>query len=205
MPDIHVLLRDKLWGPLSWGKLSSFFSVVSALMCFDPWVWELPSLTLLRYMALTFHTLPYLIIPTHSYRNLSLTLFHPNDFFPCPRLPNNTYPPLLYRKTCLILFHPTRSLVYHTQPVSLIPYSIFIKYPILPYPIILKLNRIDPRPKRLGSVHHQNLPRPKRPKLCCLHSQNAKIIWTGLQSHSSAKKHFFGPNLRENRKQSTLH
>ena len=64
------------------------------------------------------------------------------------------------------------------QPVSLIPYSIFIKYsyPILPYPIILKLNRIDPRPKRLGSVHHQNLPRPKRPKLCCLHSQNAEII-----------------------------
>ena len=124
-------------------------------MCFDPWVWELPSLTLLRYMALTFLTLPYLIIPTHSYHTLSLTLFHPNDFFPCPRLPNNTYPPLLYR-TCLILFHPTR---------SLIPYSVFIKYsyPILPYPIILKLNRIDPRPKRLGSVHHQNLPRPKSP------------------------------------------
>ena len=95
MPDI--LLRDKLWGPLSWGKLSSFFSVVSVLMCFDPWVWELTSLTLLRYMALTFHTLPYLIIPTHSYRTLSLTLFNPNDFFPCPRLPNNTYPPLLYR------------------------------------------------------------------------------------------------------------
>ena len=103
MPDI--LLRDKLWGPLSWGKLSSFcfFSVVSALMCFDPWVWELPSLTLLRYMALTFHTLPYLIIPTHSYRTLSLTLFHPNDFFPCPRLPNNTYPPLLYPSSTEIL------------------------------------------------------------------------------------------------------
>ena len=164
-------------------------------MCFDPWVWELPSLTLLRYMALTFHTLPYLIIPTHSYLTLSLTLFHPNDFFPCPELPNNTYPPRLYR-TYLILFHPTRSLVYHTQPVSLIPYSIFIKYsyPILPYPIILKLNRIDPRPKRLGSVHHQNLPRPKSPGRndpnCCLHSQNAEIIWTGLQSHSSAKKRF---------------
>ena len=133
-------------------------------MCFDPWVWELPSLTLLRNMALTFHTLPDLIIPTHSYRALSLTLFHPNDLFPCPRLPNNTYSPLLYR-TYLILFHPTRSLVYHTQPVSLIPCSIFIKYsfPILPYPIILKLNRIDPRPKRLGSAHHQNLPRPKSP------------------------------------------
>ena len=106
MPDI--LLRDKLWGPLSWGKLSSFFSVVSALMCFDPWVWELPSLTLLRYMALTFHTLPYLIIPTHSYRTLSLTLFHPNDFFPCPRLPNNTYPPLLYLRATEIL-NPNRS------------------------------------------------------------------------------------------------
>ena len=102
MPDI--LLRDKLWGPLPWGKLSSFFFlVVSALMCFDPWVWELPSLTLLRYMALTFHILPYLIIPTHSYRTLSLTLFHPNDFFPCPRLPNNTYPPLLYPRATEIL------------------------------------------------------------------------------------------------------
>ena len=152
-------------GPIVLGQVVQFFfSVVSALMCFDPWVWELPSLTLLRYMALTFHTLPYLIIPTHSYRTLSLTLFHPNDFFPCPRLPNNTYPPLLYQ-TYLILFHPTRSLVYHTQPLSLIPYSIFIKYsyPILPYPIILKLNRIDPRPKRLGSVQHQNLPRLKSP------------------------------------------
>ena len=102
MPDI--LLCDKLCGPLSWGKLSScFFSVVSALMCFDPWVWELPSLTLLRYMALTFHTLAYLIIPTHSYRTLSLTLFHPNNFFPCPRLPNNTYPPLLYPRATEIL------------------------------------------------------------------------------------------------------
>ena len=72
-------------------------------MCFDSWVWELPSLPLLRYMALTFHTLPYLIIPTHSYRTLSLTLFHPNDFFPCPRLPNNTYPPLLYPRATEIL------------------------------------------------------------------------------------------------------
>ena len=108
MPDI--LLRDKLWGPLSWGKLSSFFfSVVSALMCFDPWVWELPFLTLLRYMALTFHTLPYLIIPTHSYRTLSLNLFHPNDFFPCPRLPNNTYPPLLYRATEILKSKSVRS------------------------------------------------------------------------------------------------
>ena len=94
----------------------------------------------------------------------------------------------------LILFHPTRSLVYHTQPVSLIPYSIFIKYsyPILPYPIILKLNRIDPRPKCLGSVHHQNLPRPKSPgRNDPNSSQNAEIIWTGLQSHSSVKKRFF--------------
>ena len=174
-------------------------------MCFDPW--ELPSLTLLRYMALTFHTLPYLIIPTHSYRTLSLTLFHPNDFFPCPRLPNNTYPPLLY----LILFHPTRSLVYHTQPVSLIPYSIFIKYsyPILPCPIILKLNRIDPRPKRLGSVHHQNLPRPKSPgrndpnSVVC----TAKMLKSfGLvYSPILRLKTFFGANLWENRKQSTLH
>ena len=101
MPDI--LLRDKLWGPLSWGKLSSFFFGRFGSNVFRPCVWELPSLTLLRYMALTFHTLPYLIIPTHSYRTLSLTLFHPNDFFPCPRLPNNTYPPLLYPRATEIL------------------------------------------------------------------------------------------------------
>ena len=101
MPDI--LLRDKLWGPLSWGKLSSFFFGHFGPNGFDPWVWELPSLTLLRYMALTFHTLPYLIIPTHSYRTLSLTLFHPNYFFPCPRLPNNTHPPLLYPRATEIL------------------------------------------------------------------------------------------------------
>ena len=101
MPDI--LLRDKLWGPLSWGKLSSFFFGRFGPNVFRPWVWELPSLTLLRYMALSFHTLPYLIIPTHSYRTLSLTLFHPKDFFPCPRLPNNTYPPLLYPRATEIL------------------------------------------------------------------------------------------------------
>ena len=116
-------------------------------------------------MALTFHTLPYLIIPTHSYRTPSLTLFHPNDFFPALGYLIIPTHPYCTGKTYLILFHPTRSLVYHTQPVSLILYSIFIKYshPILPYPIILKLNRIDPRPKRLGSVHHQNLPRLKSP------------------------------------------
>ena len=110
----------------------------------------------------------------------------------------------------LILFHPTRSLVYHTQPVSLIPYSIFIKYsyPILPYPIIL--NRIDPRPKRLGSVHHQNLPRPKSPgrndpnSVVC----TAKMLKSFGLVYSPIlrlKKRFFGANLRENRKQSTLH
>ena len=31
------------------------------------------------------------------------------------------------------------------------------------YPIILKLNRNNPRLKCLGSVHHQNLSRPKSP------------------------------------------
>ena len=47
--------------------------------------------------------------------------------------------------------HPTRILntILHLYKILLL------------YPIILKLNRIDPRPKRLGSVHHQNLPRPK--------------------------------------------
>ena len=196
MPDI--LLRDKLWGPLSWGKLSSFFfSVVSALMCFDLWVWVLPSLTLLRYMALTFHTLPFLIIPTHSYRTLSLTLFHPNDFFPCLRLPNNTYPPLLYRANLPYpipsyqipsLPHPTRILntILHL-------YKILLSYTTLSYHIEIEPNRPTAETSRFGTPSKFTQAEkswPKRPKFCCLHSQNAEIIWTGLQSHSSAKKRF---------------
>ena len=117
----------------------------------------------------------------------------------------------VFCKTYLILFHPTRSLVYHTQPVSLIPYSIFIKYsyPILPYPIILKLNQIDPRPKCLGSVHHQNLPRPKspgrndpNPVVCAKMLKSFGLVYSPILR---LKKRFFGANLRENRKQSTLH
>ena len=115
-----------------------------------------------------FPALGYLIIPTHPY---------------C------TGP------TYLILFHPTRSLVYHTQPVSLIPYSIFIKYsyPILPYHIEIEPNRPTAETSRFDTPSkftQAEKSRPKRPKLCCLHSQNAEIIWTGLQSHSSAKKRF---------------
>ena len=178
-------------------------------MCFDPWVWELPSLTLLRYMALTCHTLPYLIIPTHSYRTLSLNLFHRNDFFPCPRLPNNTYPPLLYLPYPILSYqipslpHPTR--IFNTI-LHLYKYS----YPILPYPIILKLNRIDPRPKRLGSVHHQNLPRPKSPgrndpnSVVCT-AKTLKSFGLVYSLILRLKNVFFGANLRENRKQSTLH
>ena len=154
-------------------------------MCFDPWVWELPSLTLLRYMALTFHTLPYLIIPTHSYRTLSLTLFHPNDFFPCPRLPNNTYPPLLYRALpnpipsyqIPSLPHPTRILntILHL-------YKILLPYTTLSYHIEIEPNRPTAKTSRIGTPSkftQAEKSRPIRPKLCCLHSQNAEIIWTG--------------------------
>ena len=135
-----------------------------------------------------FPALGYLIIPTHPY---------------CTGT-----------KTCLILFHPTRSLVYHTQPVSLIPYSIFIKYsyPILPYPIILKLNRIDPPPQRLRSVHHQNLPRPKSPgrndpnSVVCTAKmlKSFELVYSPILRLKNVL-FFFGANLQENRKQSTPH
>ena len=62
---------------------------------------------------------------------------------------------------------------------------------IYTYNIILKLNRNDSRPKRLGSVHHRNLSRPKSPVQngpCYLRSYHALIIWIGLLSHSSAKR-----------------
>ena len=147
-------------------------------------------------MALTFHTLPYLIIPTHSYRTLSLTLFHPNDFFPCPRLPNNTYPHLLYpvlpypipSYQIPSLSHPTRILntILHL-------YKILLPHTTLSYHIEIEPNRPTAETSRIGTPSkftQAEKSRPKRPKLCCLHSQNAEIIWTGLQSHSSAKKRF---------------
>ena len=100
----------------------------------------------------------------------------------------------------LSLPHPTRIL-----------YSILHLYKILlPYTTLLKLNRIDPRPKRLGSVHHQNLPRPKSPgrndpnSVVC----TAKMLKSFGLVYSPIlrlKNVFFGANLRENRKQSTLH
>ena len=68
---------------------------------------------------------------------------------------------------------------------------------IYTYPIILKLNWNDPRPKRLGSVHHRNLSRPKGPGQndhCYLHSFHALIIWIGLLSHSSAKRRVLARN-----------
>ena len=81
---------------------------------------------------------------------------------------------------------------------------------LLPYPIILKLNRIDPRPKRLGSVHHQNLPRPKSPG----RNNPNSVVCTAKMLKSFGLVHrpilrlknvFLARNLRENRKQSTLH
>ena len=147
-------------------------------------------------MALTFHTLPYLIIPTHSYRTLSLTLFHPNDFFPCPRLPNNIYPPLLY----LALPYPIPSYQIPSLPhpirilnTILHLYKILLPYTNLSYHIEIEPNRPTAETSRIGTPSkftQAEKSRPKWPKLCCLHSQNAEIIWTGLQSHSSAKNRF---------------
>ena len=99
--------------------------------------------------------------------------------------------------------HPTRILntILHL-------YKILLPYTTLSYHIEIEPNRPTAETSRIGTPSkftQAEKSRPKRPKLCCLHSQNAEIIWTGLQSHSSAKKSFFGANLRENRKQSTLH
>ena len=165
-------------------------------MCFDPWVWELPSLTLLGYMALTFHTLPYLRIPTPptvlglSPYSILMTFFPALGYLIIPTHPYCTGP-------YLILFHPTRSLVYHTQPVLntiLHLYKILLPYTTLSYHIEIEPNRPTAETSRIGTPSkftQAEKSRPKQPKLCCLHSQNAEIIWTGLQSHSSAKKRFF--------------
>ena len=88
-------------------------------------------------------------------------------------------------------------------------YKILLPYTTLSYHIEIEPNRPTAETSRIGTPSkftQAEKSRPERPKLCCLHSQNAEIIWTGLQSHSSAKKRFFFcANLRENRKQSTLH
>ena len=100
--------------------------------------------------------------------------------------------------------HPTRILntILHLYKI-LLPYTT-----LWSYHIEIEPNRPTAETSRIGTPSkftQAEKSRPKRPKLCCLHSQKAEIIWTGLQSHSSAKKRFFGVNLLENRKQSTLH
>ena len=84
--------------------------------------------------------------------------------------------------------HPTRILntILHL-------YEILLPYTTLSYHIEIEPNRPKAETSRIGTpskfTQAEKSP-PKRPKLCCLHSQNAEIIWTGLQSHSSAKKRF---------------
>ena len=85
--------------------------------------------------------------------------------------------------------HPTRILntILHL-------YKILLPYTTLSYHIEIEPNRPTAETSRIGKPSkftQAEKSRPKRPKLCCLHSQNAEIIWTGLQSHSSAKKRFF--------------
>ena len=129
-----------------------------------------------------FPALGYLIIHTHPYCT------YPIPSYQIPSLP-----------------HPTRILY-----TILHLYKILLPYTTLSYHIEIEPNRPTAETSRIGTPSkftQAEKSRPKRPKLCCLHSQNAEIIWTGLQSHSSAKKRFvffFGANLRENRKQSTL-
>ena len=118
-----------------------------------------------------------------GFTNLKSVWTSKKSVFCNPVLP---YPILSYQIPSLP--HPTRILntIFHL-------YTILLPYTTLSYHIESEPNR--PTAKRLGSVHHQNLPRPKSPgrndpNSVCLHSQNAEIIWTGLQSHSSAKKLF---------------
>ena len=73
-------------------------------------------------------------------------------------------------------------------------YKILLPYTTLSYHIEIEPNRPTAETSRIGTPSkftQAEKSRPKQPKLCCLHSQNAEIIWTGLQSHSSAKKRFF--------------
>ena len=82
-----------------------------------------------------------------GFTNLKLVWTGKKSVFCNPVLP---YPIPSYQIPSLP--HPTRILntILHLYKI-LLPYT------------TLKLNRIDPRPKRLGSVHHQNLPRRKSP------------------------------------------
>ena len=85
--------------------------------------------------------------------------------------------------------HPTRILntILHL-------YKILLPYTTLSYHIEIEPTRPTAETSRIGTPSkftQAEKSQPKRPKLCCLHSQNAEIIWTGLQSHSSAKKRFF--------------
>ena len=64
-----------------------------------------------------------------------------------------------------------------------------------------EMSRIGTQPKFIQAEKSQ----PKQPKFCYLHSYHAEIIWTGLLSPSSAKKHFFGRKFTENQKESTIH
>ena len=84
--------------------------------------------------------------------------------------------------------HPTRILntILHL-------YKILLPYTTLSYHIEIEPNRPTAETSQIGTPSkftQAEKSRPKRPKLCCLHSQNAEIIWAGLQSHSSAKKRF---------------
>ena len=102
-----------------------------------------------------FPALGYQIIPTHPYcpgfTNLKSVWTGKKSVFCNPVLP---YPIPSYQISSLP--HPTRIL-----NIILHLYKILLPYTTLSYHI--ELNRIDPRPKRLGSVHHQNLPSRKDP------------------------------------------
>ena len=77
-------------------------------------------------------------------------------------------------------------------------------------PIILKLNRNNPRPKRLGLVHQRNLSRPKSPgrndpnSVICT-ATTLKLFGLVYCPILRLKISVFWHKFTENRKQSTLH
>ena len=102
--------------------------------------------------------------------------------------------------------HPTRILNTILQL-----YKILLPYTTLSYHIEIEPNRPTAETSRIGTPSkftQAEKSRPKRPKLCCQVVCTAKMLKSFGLVYSPIlrlKNVFFGANLRENRKQSTLH
>ena len=91
---------------------------------------------------------------------------------------------------CLHSYHAKNSHVFQQKLGFLVPTNIYM---YLSYHIEIKPKRPTAETSRIGTPPkfiQAEKSRPKRPKFCYLHSYHVEIIWTGLLSHSSAKKRF---------------